>query len=840
MKKEMFILLSFLLFLALFAISASAADCGGNIACNCGDSLNASRTLNSSDNLSACSGSGLQISKSNVTLNCNGTVINSSSSGLAGAGVVIVSQDNVSIKNCVFTNFIGGVYANVATNLTLDNNTVNYNQYGIYLTSGSQTNVSNNLVNSNWFYGIYLANNPFNRITNNLVNLNKDFGILILSSSNNTITQNNVSSGNFGIAIANSPNSTLSSNNMSTNNYNFMLYEYYSPNIYLTYNISTNNIVNEKPVYYVLNAKNQNYNESTNAGFFACINCTNMTVKNLNLSNNYDGLLLYNTTNSSFSNLTLTDNYHGAYLYESDNNSISNSTIDSNSYGIYFYLGNGNYLTNSMIKYNSEFGTLLSISDLNTFINNTWYKNRNHGVGFDGNYTNYYYNNSFIDSANPVMIDLSFSSDVYTLNQTVDFSVAMYTPNGVACNDCNTSAAISPKGSNLVYVRNATGNVASGNFTLSRFGLYSGIINVTDANGNYAEIKGSVYVNTSTDIKRYYFRVTNPTHSQPLDINAKSFLTTPPTTEEIIPADISNKSWVQASIDEKLGKEALSIESINIYLWYNASGGSPYVGIQRFATYDSSVDYNQTISNTTEYNFTNINFTNLGWTTDYLTNFYGVTVKLVGIASYIKTNSTNQSYIDVVYKYSIGLNIKSISNPEINLLSATTPQTEINNASIVLEGKGNTSMVVAMPDTTSNYTVMRDSIDCGISNSNCNFTQSNGEINFTNIALGSQHTITIEKIVQAVEEAVIEAVGQIGVGKGAKINKTIEAKPQPKKIGLFTRWNINQIIQQNYMFFVFIGIFITISVLIIVRGRIKTERMKRRVVISRFGNSKTL
>ena len=247
------------------------------------------------------------------------------------------------------------------------------------------------------------------------------------------------------------------------------------------------------------------------------------------------------------------------------------------------------------------------------------------------------------------------------------------------------------------------------------------------------------------------------------------------------------------------------------------------------------LDYNKTISNTTNYNFTNVNFTDLNWTMDYLTSFYGLTVKLNGTSPSIKVNSTDLSYIDLTYRYTIGPEIKSISNTNVNLLSATTPSTDINNATIILEGDENesTSMVVQMSDSSSNYLVKRDGVECGASNADCNFTQSNGLINFTNITLGSEHTITIEKIITAVAEAVTGAVTHGGGGIFKK-KKQIEEE-LPKKIGIFRRWNVNELFEKNYMFFVFIGIFTVFVIFLIVRGKIVLQRkISKKVVMKNF------
>jgi hypothetical protein len=63
--------------------------------------------------------------------------------------------------------------------------------------------------------------------------------------------------------------------------------------------IDTSNLVDNKPIYYLIGTSDIVIDSSSNAGIVYCINCDNVTVQDLNLVNNYVGVFFYHTGNSS-------------------------------------------------------------------------------------------------------------------------------------------------------------------------------------------------------------------------------------------------------------------------------------------------------------------------------------------------------------------------------------------------------------------------------------------------------------------------------------------------------------------------------------------------------------
>ncbi|GAI53975.1 unnamed protein product, partial [marine sediment metagenome] len=135
----------------------------------------------------------------------------------------------------------------------------------------------------------FFSNN--NTIINNTADSNKN-GLSIDWSSNNTLINNNVCSNTrYGIYLLKADSTTMTGNTMTNNTYSFCIGGYVDADYNLS--IDTSNTINGKPMYYVVNAHDQIYNGSINAGFFACIFCDNVTVKDQSISNSGFGMFLY-------------------------------------------------------------------------------------------------------------------------------------------------------------------------------------------------------------------------------------------------------------------------------------------------------------------------------------------------------------------------------------------------------------------------------------------------------------------------------------------------------------------------------------------------------------------
>jgi parallel beta-helix repeat protein len=272
-----------------------------------------------------------------IILSANGTVlegfiiVNSSQ-----AGIKVLSSNNT-IRNCSVNNNTEGIALtrsryNIIRNNTITNNTKN----GVLLSQSTQNCLADNQVSSNGF-GIYLLFSSGNLITNNNVSDNKNNGISI-SRSRNNIIMGNVASDNLklGINLQESENNTLKNNLMHDNRYNFGSGD--------VNDIDTSNQVNGRPIYYIVNARNDLIDSSFNAGTVYCINCINVTITDQALMNNEFGIYLFNTSGSSIQNNNLSENVYGLYLSESEDNNITIENASGNDYPIYIAQSSNNVL----------------------------------------------------------------------------------------------------------------------------------------------------------------------------------------------------------------------------------------------------------------------------------------------------------------------------------------------------------------------------------------------------------------------------------------------------------------------------------------------------------------
>jgi len=291
------------------------------------------------------------------------------------------------------------------------------NEYGVYLTPSStlQNVTVKNLTVNGWDYGIYLGNSQNATIENNTV-INNEYGIYLDSpSSNNTITDNNASSNDYGIYLDYSGGNTLRNNSMSGNRYNFGI----DGGSYLDFDndIDTSNLVDGKPIYYLVGDSDTVINASSNAGLVYCINCDNITVKDATLANSTNGIFLFNTSNSEIQNNQIMNASIGISLVSSNNNTITDNNASTNDwYGIYLQSSNNNTLNNNSAVNNYYGISLRQSSNSNTITNNTCSDNSYRGISIGEYeidyschdnvvYFNELYNNSMNNAHDPTIVN---------------------------------------------------------------------------------------------------------------------------------------------------------------------------------------------------------------------------------------------------------------------------------------------------------------------------------------------------------------------------------------------------------------------------------------------------
>ena len=472
MKKGILILLFgifIILAIILMSRTVSAANCGGAIQCNCGDTLNESQTM--WYDLNNCSGNGITIGANNITLDCGGYLIDGDDTG-TDYGIYLNNQNGVSIKNCNVREFYSGIYLSSSSNNILSNIDANSNSNGIHLLSSSNNNLINNIANSNDNSGILLysssnnllinniANNNLaginlyenssnNFLTNSNFNYNSNTGIGLFHSFSNYIADNTINyNGVYGINLGSSSNNRISNNEIKENSkYDIYFYVY---NIYFgnTLDFYCNNIIENNTgsgnrlIKYFNDSvvlENEVLSELIlcDANYSIINNITIMGSETLNNS----GIIVFRTDHSNFSNINSSHNYYGIYLFQGSDDSLSNSALNHNTIGINLhkssnvflkknvannnlvgiYLQNSSYNTISSNFANNNnhsgiylYGSLFPIKQItsyNTINGNYFNENIKYGAYLQFSGFNTFWNNSFIDNgAN------AFSSPLHIIN----------------------------------------------------------------------------------------------------------------------------------------------------------------------------------------------------------------------------------------------------------------------------------------------------------------------------------------------------------------------------------------------------------------------------------------
>jgi parallel beta-helix repeat protein len=319
------------------------------------------------------------VQRSNIIINGAGHTLQASQ----GNGFSLMGVDNVTIKKTVIADCRSdGVYIYSSSNNIVTANDITRNgASGIYFLYSSGNTVSGNTITANNYSGIDIDSSG-NTVSSNNVAANNRIGIELNYGGNflsgNTITANN----GTGIYLAWFGN-TLSGNIMTNNTYNFGVA---AP---LVNKVTTSNLVNGKPVYYLMNQSSITISPLTypgGVGYLALIGCKNVTVQGLTLANNVQGLLLANTNNSKIVGNNFSKNaYDGVFLNSSFGNVLSGNNVTRNAAnGVYLSYSTENALTSNNITANSGAGIWLDDrSDGNTFSRNTIKANGGDGIHSD-------------------------------------------------------------------------------------------------------------------------------------------------------------------------------------------------------------------------------------------------------------------------------------------------------------------------------------------------------------------------------------------------------------------------------------------------------------------------
>ncbi len=454
-------------------------------------------------------GTCINITKSNVTLNCNGLRITYAIGAPTGAGINIsdtdltIPMENIVVNGCDIragsnsTNLSSqyGIWFNRPENSEVSNNNITTagtsDDIGIYIRQGAgYSNFTLNRITTYGFnntggnYGIYGLSSNHNRILNNTVttlgNGSINIGIFLEEGQNNTVQLNNISTNgtnsNHGIRIYNNRFNRILENRIKTfgnesTNVGILLQEVADGTLIDNNSIVTGGAGNAHGVFIEDNgagAVNQGASHSNITNNTIITNGTGSNNLAIFASTSHHRIIRNNiTTNGS------ADNHGIFFTARSQNNTVEANNVSingTNSYGIFINDSNVSRFDNNTINIttvNFSIGWIaIVLGDGNNFTNTT-FANRNGTLRFPNTFTPNGTHNITQDKLNITnrtvhvnSTNLSFlnaSAQLTLINVTFSYPYAVFIGDDSGSGEeCNTSQCIGISFNNRVYIFNVT------------------------------------------------------------------------------------------------------------------------------------------------------------------------------------------------------------------------------------------------------------------------------------------------------------------------------------------------------------------------------------------------
>ncbi|MFH1133516.1 MAG: NosD domain-containing protein [Nanoarchaeota archaeon] len=207
----------------------------------CGDPIRQSTLLDY--DLINCTGNGLEIRASNITLDCGGHSLLSRTR--QGYGIYIHEQSAITMKDCIIKNFSVAALVNHSQIVSLSGFLAENNSEGIYFRDSSHVIITNNTVQNHSYDGIsvFSVSFPSTNVTVSRNHVLRNRYGISLSVNKSLISQNLAELNQIvGIVVQNNATQvTIADNRATRNQQGIILYSVSSPNISVQHNVVANN-----------------------------------------------------------------------------------------------------------------------------------------------------------------------------------------------------------------------------------------------------------------------------------------------------------------------------------------------------------------------------------------------------------------------------------------------------------------------------------------------------------------------------------------------------------------------------------------------------------------------
>jgi len=285
----------------------------------------------------------IRILTDEVTL--TGFTLQNGGSSHVYAGIDILSNTNYISNNTISSNGVGIDLSNTEYNIIENNTIIDSSKNGMVLVNTNRSIIRNNSFFKNWGSSIEIVYSNNNNIIGNYFLFG--YGISIYDSNSNLIKYNKFeATWSHGIEI-------ISNNNIIVNNDFFHSGMYLRGEFYS--NIINDNIVNNKPLIFLIGEENKFID---NAGQIFLIDCKNISISDQDLSYCSAGIFISYCDNCIIYNCSTIDNdVAGIEINFSSNITIENCYFfDSKFEGVSIESCNNVKIINNNFSYNGRDG----------------------------------------------------------------------------------------------------------------------------------------------------------------------------------------------------------------------------------------------------------------------------------------------------------------------------------------------------------------------------------------------------------------------------------------------------------------------------------------------------
>ncbi len=260
----------------------------------------------------------------------------------------------------------------------LQGNTVTRSGIGAHLVDADDVRVVDNVLRRN-AHGIRLDGATSHEVRANRIVSNDATALHLTSATDNVVRANAIERNGVGIKLEAASANTLAANRLERNDAGLRVHG--SETAHYVHQISRDNTINGRPIYYLVDAEDATIVAGARPGYVALVRSRNVTVRGVALPEGAQGLLMIDTRSSRVANATIPASEQGLYVENSHENVLLNNRIERTAAsGVALINSSENRLEGNVVRANDGHGALLTDANANALVGNEVRDNQESGV----------------------------------------------------------------------------------------------------------------------------------------------------------------------------------------------------------------------------------------------------------------------------------------------------------------------------------------------------------------------------------------------------------------------------------------------------------------------------